>query len=58
MFSWSGYKGDLPVLGTITGNSFRLQKRRYWRNDFAPYFYGQIAPEPGTSPLVPVAVLI
>lgn len=46
-FSWSGYKGDQPVLGVITGNTFRLQKRRYWRNDFAPHFYGAMAPEPG-----------
>jgi hypothetical protein len=26
---------------------FRLQKRRYWRNDFAPHFYGRFLLEPG-----------
>jgi hypothetical protein len=47
LFSLTGYKGDQPVLGVITGNSFRLQKRRHWRNDFAPHFYGQMVLEPG-----------
>jgi hypothetical protein len=47
LFSLSGYKGDQAVLGVVMGNTFRLQKRRYWHNDFAPHFYGQILPEPG-----------
>ena len=47
LFSFSGYKGDQPVLGEVLGNKFRLQKRRYWRNDFAPRFYGELQPEPG-----------
>jgi hypothetical protein len=45
LFSFSGYKGDQPVLGVVAGNTFRLQKRRYWHNDFAPHFYGQMMPE-------------
>ena len=47
LFSLSGYKGELPVLGMVAGDALRLQRRRYWRNDFAPQFYGQIVPEPG-----------
>jgi hypothetical protein len=46
-FSLSGYKGSRPVLGKVGESTFRLQKRRCWRNDFAPHFYGQIQPEPG-----------
>jgi hypothetical protein len=40
LFSLSGYKGDRPILGEVDGKSFRLQKRRYSRNDFAGHFYG------------------
>lgn len=47
LFSFSGYKGSRPFLGKVGENTFRLQKRRHWRNDFAPRFYGQIQPEPG-----------
>jgi hypothetical protein len=43
----SGYKGDRPVLGEVFGEEFRIQKRRYWRNDFAPHFYGTLHWEPG-----------
>jgi hypothetical protein len=46
LFSLSGYKGEQAVLGEIWGNSFHLQKRRYWRNDFAPHFYGEIQSDP------------
>jgi len=46
LFSISGYKGDRPVLGEISDSTFRLQKRRYWRNDFAPNFYGRFVSEP------------
>jgi hypothetical protein len=47
LFSISGYKGDRPVLGDVSETTFRLQARRYWRNDFAPHFYGRFHPEPG-----------
>jgi hypothetical protein len=47
IFSLSGYRGDRPVLGEVSERTFRLQKRRYWRNDFAPHFYGRFSPEPG-----------
>jgi len=43
----SGYKGDRPVLGEVFGETFRIQKRRYWRNDFAPHFFGTLHWEPG-----------
>lgn len=46
ILSFSGYKGDQAVLGQVWGNSFHLQKRRYWRNDFAPHFYGEIQSDP------------
>ena len=46
-FSWSGYAGTSEVLGRIRGMSFRLQKRRYYRNSFAPFFYGQFASADG-----------
>ena len=42
LFSLSGYRGSLPVLGEVNGSTFRLRKRRYWRNDFAPNLYGEI----------------
>lgn len=47
LFSLSGYKGDRPMLGEVHANSFRLQKRRYNRNDFAGHLYGRFEPEPG-----------
>jgi hypothetical protein len=47
LFSMSGYKGDRPILGEVRKNTFRVQKRRYSRNDFAGHFYGCFAPEPG-----------
>lgn len=42
LFSLSGYKGDQDILGEVVGSTIHLQKRRYWRNDFAPHFYGEI----------------
>jgi hypothetical protein len=48
-FSLTGYRGSSPVLGVITDNTFRLRRRRYWRNDFAPCFYGQFHSESGGS---------
>jgi hypothetical protein len=46
-FSLSGYKGKLPLLGEVGENTFQVQKRKYYRNDFAGQFYGRFAPEPG-----------
>jgi hypothetical protein len=48
-FSLSGYRGSCSVLGEVTESTFRLQRRRYWRNDFAPHLYGQFQPEAGGS---------
>lgn len=45
-FSLSGYEGDRPILGEVSMDAFRLQKRRISRNDFAGHFYGTIQPEP------------
>ena len=45
LFSFSGYKDDLPIVGEVTETEFRLQRRRIWRNDFAPNLYGKISPE-------------
>jgi hypothetical protein len=42
--SFSGYGGSKPILGKIGDNSFRLQKRRYYRNSFAPFFFGRFVP--------------
>jgi hypothetical protein len=47
LFSLSGYKGKLPVLGEVGENTFHVQKRKYYRNDFAGQFYGRFAPETG-----------
>jgi hypothetical protein len=40
-FSWSGYAGSRPILGKLRDSSFRLQKRRYYHNSFAPFFFGR-----------------
>jgi hypothetical protein len=47
LFSLSGYRGNLPILGEVGKNTFRLQKRRYSRNDFAGRFYARFEPESG-----------
>lgn len=47
IFSLSGYKGDQPLLGEVSENTFRLHRRRYWRNDFAPHFYGRLYSDTG-----------
>jgi hypothetical protein len=47
LFSLSGYKGKLPLLGQVGETTFELQKRKYYRNDFAGRFYGRFAPELG-----------
>ena len=49
LFSLSGYKGERPVLGEVGEGTFRLQKRRYSRNDFAGHFFARVEPEPGGS---------
>jgi len=40
-FSWSGHAGSKPILGKLGETGFRLQKRRYYRNEYAPFFYGR-----------------
>jgi len=40
-FTWSGYAGSKPILGKLHGNDFRLQKRRYYKNDLARHFFGR-----------------
>jgi hypothetical protein len=45
MFSFSGYKGSKRVLSKFKGNEFKLWKRRYYRNSFAPFFFGTLSPE-------------
>jgi len=47
LFSFSGYRGGRPLLGEVSGSTFRIQKRRYSRNDFAGRFYARFEPEPG-----------
>jgi hypothetical protein len=49
IFSLSGYKGKNPVLSRSEGDKFRLWKRKYYRNDFAPVFFGSVTrEEPGS----------
>jgi hypothetical protein len=45
VFSLSGYKGSKPLLVKFDGDQFKLWKRRYYRNDFAPYFFGTLSPD-------------
>ena len=45
IFSLSGYRGSKPVIGLIGRYEFCLHKRRYWHNDFAPQFYGNLLPQ-------------
>ena len=45
IFSLSGYKGSKPLLVKLDGNQFVLWKRRYYRNDFAPCFFGTFSPD-------------
>ena len=45
-FSLSGYEGNRPMIGVLSDGTFRVYKRRYWRNDFAPQFYGSMHAEP------------
>jgi hypothetical protein len=44
LFSFSGFGGSKPILGRVGKNTFRLRKRRFYRNSFAPFFYGQVSP--------------
>ena len=41
-FTRSGYAGSREILAKISGATFRLQKRRTYRNSFAPFFYGKL----------------
>jgi hypothetical protein len=45
LFSLAGYNGNRALIGQIFASTFRIHRRRYWRNDFAPHFYGSISPE-------------
>lgn len=45
LFSLSGYEGSRAIIGRFEGDSFCLHKRRYYRNDFAPRFYGELLPQ-------------
>ena len=48
-FTRSGYAGSKEILAKLSGADFRLQKRRTYRNSFAPLFYGKlVAAENGT----------
>jgi len=47
LFSLSGYRGDRPILGEVCDDTFRLQKRRYNRNDFTGHFYARFESESG-----------
>jgi hypothetical protein len=47
LFSLSGYKGTKLILGEVGQNTFKLQKRRYSRNDFAGQFFARFEPERG-----------
>jgi hypothetical protein len=46
-FSLSGYKGNLALVGEVGENTFKIKKRKYYRNDFAGQFYARLAPEAG-----------
>ena len=46
-FLLSGFRGERPLLGEVGEDTFRLRKRRYYRNDFARQFYARIMPEQG-----------
>jgi hypothetical protein len=45
-FSLSGCKGNRPLLGEVCENTFKIQKRKYYRNDFAGQLYARFTPEP------------
>jgi hypothetical protein len=47
LFSLAGYRGNLPLIGDVGENTFRLQKRKFSRNDFAGHLYARFEPEPG-----------
>ena len=45
----SGHAGSRPIIGKLYDSTFRLQKRRYYRNSFAPFFFGRfVASNEGT----------
>src|SRR5438034_1151738 len=46
-FAASGYAGSKPMLGKFRDATFRLQKRRCYRNSFAPFFFGRFVVSAG-----------
>jgi hypothetical protein len=44
-FSLSGYRGRKPFLLKRNANQFRVQRRRFYRNDFHPYLFASIEPD-------------
>ncbi len=44
-FSRSGYKGSKPVIAKLNGAKIKLWKRRYYKNSFAPFFFGALVPD-------------
>ena len=46
-FSLSGFRGGRSLLGDIGDDTFRLRKRRTFRNDFARVLYARFVPEQG-----------
>jgi hypothetical protein len=47
LFSLSGYRGNRPLLGEVGETTFRLQKRRYSRNDFSGTSMRDLSRSPG-----------
>lgn len=48
----SGYAGRRPFIGQVGRDRFRVQKRRSYRNGFAPQLYGTVVPEAGHTRIV------
>ena len=42
LWSMSGHAGERTIIGKFDGDRFRLQMRRFYRNSFAPFFYGEV----------------
>src|SRR5216684_4089266 len=57
-FNLSGLAGSRGVVGKFHDCTFRLRKRRFYHNHFAPYFYGRFLPaEAGTILAIRVLAL-
>jgi uncharacterized RDD family membrane protein YckC len=48
----SGLGGGRPITGKFNRDRLRLQKRRFYNNSFAPFFYGEVRPTDAGSELV------